>query len=196
MPEQKSAATSPQMTADKARKVWQRASCLYDAEALASALDSMAEAVTADLEHSNPLLLCVMTGAFVTTSELARRLAFPLEVDYLHASRYGDKLSGDQLHWIALPRTALAGRHVLIVDDIFDQGATLMSIAGYCREQGAASVRSAVLVDKQHERKLTSERPDYIGLEVPDYYVFGFGMDYRGYLRNANGLYAASPEDC
>mgnify|MGYP003700377207 CR=1 FL=1 len=192
----KTDAAAESMSAEKARQVWQRARCLYDAEALGSALDNMAQAVTADLEHGNPLLLCVMTGAFVTCSELALRLAFPLEVDYLHASRYGDKLSGEQLHWISRPRIPLAGRHVLIVDDIFDQGATLVSIADYCRQQGAASVRSAVLVDKQHTRKLTEQRPDYIGLEVPDYYVFGFGLDYRGYLRNANGLYAADPADC
>lgn len=185
-----------EMTADMAREVWQRARCLYDSTELGKALDVMADAVTRDLEEDNPLVLCVMTGAFVTTSELCRRLAFPLEVDYLHASRYGDKLSGDDLHWICKPRTALANRHVLIVDDIFDQGATLASIADYCRNQGAASVRSAVLVDKQHDRKLTPMVPDYIGLQVPDYYVFGYGMDYRGYLRNADGVYAADPADC
>lgn len=184
------------MTADKARGVWQRARCLYDSAQLGEALDSMAKSISHDLEDCNPLLLCVMTGAFVTVSELSRRLAFPLEIDYLHATRYGDKLSGEELNWICKPRIPLADRHVLVIDDIFDQGATLASIAGYCRQQRAASVRSAVLVDKEHDRKLTAMVPDYIGLRVPDYYVFGYGMDYRGYLRNADGLYAADPSDC
>lgn len=184
------------MSADKARQVWKRARCLYDSAQLGEALDSMAAAISHDLEQHNPLILCVMTGAFVTTSELCRRLAFPLQIDYLHASRYGDKLSGENLDWICKPRLSMQGRHVLIVDDIFDQGATLASIADYCTKQGAASVRSAVLVDKQHDRKLTMMLPDYIGLRVPDHYVFGYGMDYRGFLRNINGLYAADPADC
>lgn len=140
-------------------------------------------------------MLCVVTGGIIISSELALRLSFPMEIDYVHASRYGDAIHGGELQWQHRPQTDLAGRAVLLVDDIFDQGATLAGIAEFCQQQGAASVHVAVLVDKQHDRKLTTLRPDYVGLEVDDVYVYGFGMDYRGYLRNQDAIYAIADED-
>jgi hypoxanthine phosphoribosyltransferase len=85
----------------------------------------------------------------------------------------------------------LADKDLLIVDDILDEGYTLDAILGFCRRQSPASVRAAVLVQKQHDRGL---RPavDYIGLQVPDRYVFGYGMDYKGFWRNAPGIYAVA----
>lgn len=181
--------------ADTALAVRQRAECLYDYQQLGKVLDSLAASISQDLANNNPVMLCVMTGAVVTVSELLRRITIPLELDYIHASRYGDSLSGADLQWRKQPESKLAGRHVLIVDDIFDEGATMACLADYCREQGATQVSTVVLVEKRHDRKLVEFRPDYIGLEVDDVYVFGFGMDYRGYWRNLDGIYAAAAED-
>ncbi len=185
----------PPMTAALAEEVRGRSRLLYSAEQVETALDSMAIAIAKDLSNSNPIMLSVMTGAFITSSELALRLKFPLEVDYVHASRYGDATRGGELEWHREPALSLKGRTVLLVDDIFDQGATIAGIADYCEKQGAKQVRVAVLVDKKHDRKLTELRPDYVGLSIEDYYIFGYGMDYRGYLRNSAGIYAVDDAD-
>lgn len=187
---------STEMTAEIARDVSSRAIQLFSDIEVYAALDEMATDMKSDLGELNPVLLCVMTGGIVTTSELALRLDFPLQIDYVHASRYGDATRGGELEWLREPSIDLQGRVVVLVDDIFDQGATLAGIADYCREQGASAVHLAVLVDKHHDRKLTELRPDYIALSVEDHYVYGFGMDYRGYLRNCAGIYAADSSDC
>lgn len=185
-----------EMTAGIARDVSSRAIQLYSDIEVYAALDEMAAAMESDLGEANPVLLCIMTGGIVTTSELALRLNFPLQIDYVHASRYGDATRGGELEWLREPTIDLQDRVVVLVDDIFDQGATLAGIADYCRQQGASAVHLAVLVDKQHDRKLTDLRPEYIALTVEDHYVYGFGMDYRGYLRNCAGIYAADASDC
>jgi len=79
---------------------------------------------------------------------------------------------------------------VLIVDDILDEGVTLRAVADYCRDAGAREVRVAVLVQKLHDRNQVGVRPDFKGLDVPDRYVFGCGMDYREYFRNLTAIYA------
>lgn len=177
------------------REVQGRATCIFTDAEVQAALDDMARQITASLKSENPLLLCVMTGAITTVAELARRLDFPLQIDYLHASRYGDNTKGTELRWFREPVLPLAGRHVLIVDDILDQGATLAAIVAYCKRQQAASVRTAVLVNKHHARKLDNLKPDFQGLDAEDFYLYGYGMDYRGYLRNAAGIYAIDEKD-
>jgi hypoxanthine phosphoribosyltransferase len=165
--------------------------CLFNEQQIAAALDVMAAEITARLAESNPLLLCVMNGGIVVTGHLAPRLKFPLQIDYIHATRYREQLTGSELHWRVTPATALAGRVVLVVDDIFDEGETLAAIRRWCLEQGAAAFYSAVLVDKQHDRKCAELRcADFSALDVPDRYVFGYGMDYKGYWRNAPGIFA------
>lgn len=188
-------ACSEEMTPHLAREVSARARCLYTGMQVRKVLDAMAARITADYEQSNPVLLCIMTGGIVTASELALRLPFPLQIDYAHAGRYGNSTTGAGLQWFREPAIPLAGRQVILVDDIFDQGATLEGICQRCEQLGAADIRLAVLVDKQHDRKLTAMRPHYVGLSVADEYVYGFGMDYRGYLRNADGIFAVHPDD-
>jgi len=183
------------MTPAMAEAVAARATCLFSEEQVAAAFDNLAKRISSDLSDKNPLLLCVMTGGIVAASELLRRFIFPLEIDYVHASRYGGGTQGGSLNWHHQPATTLLDRHVLLVDDIFDQGATLDGIAEYCSSQGAASVSCAVLIEKLHDRKLTELRPDYIGLTIEDVYIYGCGMDYRGYLRNRAGIYAVDKGD-
>ena len=187
--------STEEMTPERVAAVASRARCVFTREQIHSALDAMATEIDRDLAHSNPVLLCVLAGGIVTASELAMRLGFALQIDCVHATRYGDALSGGELDWLHKPQIELASRAVLLVDDIFDQGATLAGIGDYCRQQGAASVHVAVLVNKKHDRKLTSLQPDYVGLQVADEYIYGFGMDYRGYLRNCDAIYAIDESD-
>lgn len=176
-------------------EAWRRAERLYGAAEVEAALDGMADAITERLGRSNPVVLCVMLGGLVPAGRLVTRLDFPLSLDYVHATRYRGGTKGKELEWIAWPRTPLEGRTVLVVDDILDEGVTLAAILQRCREAGAASVHSAVLVDKRIGRPRALERADFTGLTVPDRYVFGYGMDYRGYLRNVPGIYALADTD-
>lgn len=171
-------------------RVLEEADLLHSEQAVESALDRMAGEISARLSGSHPLVLGVMVGGMVPTAALLRRFEFPLELDYLHATRYEGGIRGRELRWLARPATALADRRVLVVDDILDEGTTLTSIMEYCRAEGAREVLSAVLVDKLHDRKPGIRQADFTGLEVEDRYVFGYGMDYRGYLRNVRGIYA------
>ncbi|TQV64063.1 MAG: hypoxanthine-guanine phosphoribosyltransferase [Halothiobacillaceae bacterium] len=166
-----------------------RAECLVDAERMERIYDRLAEEIRRDLEDKVPLVLVVMTGGVVAAGKLLTRLGFPLEIDYLHATRYGEATSGGELRWLVRPRHSLARRHVLIIDDIFDEGVTLKAIVEACQMDGAASVRSAVPVNKLHNRKVAGFRPEYIGLDVEDRFLVGEGMDFRGYFRNLNGIH-------
>ncbi len=177
-------------TPEQAWEVYAKADCLYSAQQVERALDRLAEQLTERLRGTNPLLLCVLNGAVVTAGQLLTRLDFPLELDYLHATRYQGETRGGELHWIAHPRTSVAGRTLLVVDDIFDEGITLAAIVAALRAEGAGEVLSAVLVEKRHDRKPEGFRPEFIGLEVEDRYVFGYGMDYKEYLRNVPGIFA------
>ena len=173
------------------QQVVSEADCLVSEARVAAAFDQMAGEVTRRLEASLPLVYCVMNGGLFATSELVKRLSFPLELDYLHATRYGRQLQGGDLHWRIEPEVSMQGRSVLVVDDILDEGATLAAILEHCRNQGAREVFSAVLVDKQHDRKVFSGfKADFTGLQIADRYLFGCGMDYQGYLRNLPAIYA------
>lgn len=171
------------------KKVWQEAECLFDQDEVEETIKVMATDITLQLKERNPLLITVMNGAVVLAGKLLTHLQFPLEHDYIHVSRYRGKTSGDKLHWLVKPQTSLAGRDILILDDILDEGPTLKGIIQYCHEMGAAHVYSAVLVQKMHERNVGVEA-DFVGVETPDRYLFGYGMDYKEYLRNAAGIYA------
>jgi hypoxanthine phosphoribosyltransferase len=170
-------------------EVFANADQLYSKEVVDSALDRVATEITARLADHDPLMLCVLTGGIVPVGHLLTRLTFPLQLDYIHATRYENQTHGGELSWIARPSTSLAGRVVLVVDDIFDEGITLATILDYCRNAGAAEVLSVVLVRKDRPRRINLE-PDFVGLEIPNRYVFGYGMDYHGYWRNADGIYA------
>lgn len=170
-------------------RVLTEADCLYSQAQIEAAVRDMAAAIGLRLARRNPVVLSVMVGGLVPTAWLLPLLDFPLEVDYVHATRYRGNTSGGTLDWLKAPER-LEGRHVLIVDDILDRGYTLEAIVKACREAGAAEVLTAVLVDKQVERHDSLQQADFTGVTVPDRYVFGCGMDYKGYLRNAPGIYA------
>lgn len=174
-----------------ARKVMTEADLLITKSEVEAAIARIAQELTVDLSESNPLVLCVMNGGMIFGGQLLTQLPFPLEIEYIHATRYGHETSGSTLEWIVKPKADLKARTVLLLDDILDEGITLAAIADYCRQRGAAAVLMAVLVEKLHLRKVTpGMRADYSGLEVGDRFLFGYGLDYKGYWRNAAGIYA------
>lgn len=175
--------------AARAWEVYGSADCLYDAAQVQSAIRRLALEAAGALRTANPVLLCPMTGGVVLAGQLLPLLDFPLEFDYIHATRYQGSTTGGSIQWRAHPATALAGRQVLIVDDVLDHGLTLQALIAHCLKAGAQKVLTMVLVAKDLPRP-SGIGADFIGLHAPDRYLFGYGMDYHGYLRNAPGIYA------
>lgn len=178
------------------QSVLQRATCLYSKDQIEQALDQMAQQITRDLADQNPIFLCVMVGALIPAAHLLMRLNFPLEIDYIHMTRYTGAFEGGQLEFRARPNISLKNRTVLILDDILDAGITLKNIQDFCVQEGASRILTAVLVDKIATRSPEGlQKADYVGLEIENHFIFGFGMDYKEYLRNAPGIYKVAPED-
>lgn len=153
------------------------------------AIGDMANHIARDLGDSNPLVMCVMGGGVVFTGQLLPQLNFPLAFDYVQATRYRDRTEGSYLVWKVMPGENVRGRTVLLLDDILDEGVTLDSIKQACLQQGAKRVVIAVLVEKELNRPKPVSA-DYVGLRVPDRYVFGCGMDIYGWWRNLPAIYA------
>jgi hypoxanthine phosphoribosyltransferase len=179
--------TAASATAQRARRGARR---LYSARDVARALDRMADKLTPRLEHSNPVVLAVMHGGAFAALELCKRFPFPHEFDYVHVARYRGETRGGALKWLVRPSKELAGRTVLLVDDILDRGTTLRALDAELARIGVAKRVSAVLVVKRLKRKQARPRVTVSGLAVDDVYVFGSGMDYRGYWRSVPGIYA------
>jgi hypoxanthine phosphoribosyltransferase len=179
----------------KIKDVYEHSTCLYTTNEVEAALDRMAIKINDALKDKNPVILCVMVGGLVPLGNLLPRLNFPLEVDYIHATRYSGEITGGEVHWKVRPSINLKNRVVLIVDDILDGGITLAAIMEEIEAIGASEVYSAVLVDKYCKRVENGlKNADFVGLEVEDHYIFGYGMDYNEYLRNAPGIFVVDPE--
>ncbi len=177
------------MTPAEARRVLAEADLLCSAGEVEDAIDRMAAAITDRLRDEYPLVLTVMGGAVVFAGRLLPRLAFPLECDYLHATRYRNTTRGHELEWRVEPATPVRDRVVLVLDDILDEGVTLAAVRARLLERGARACLLAVLVEKE----LGREKPvcaDFVGLRLPDRYLFGCGMDVKGAWRNLPAIYA------
>lgn len=177
------------ISAQQAWEVLRQADRLYTPEQVDTALFGMASGITQVLSGADPLVVCVMTGGVVPFGRILPQLKFPLQIDYVHATRYGKRLQGGQLQWISGPHQDPRDRVVLLIDDILDEGTTLSGIETRYRAEGAREVYKATLVVKNRQRA-HDIKVEFAGLEVPDRYVFGCGMDYKGYLRNVDGIYA------
>ena len=175
-------------------ELFDRSEMLYDFTQIDRALSEIANAINTDIKDEL-IVIGIMTGAVVVMGHLLTKLPHNVIVDYLHVSRYHDSIKGqDQLQWRSYPSTPLEGKQVLLVDDIFDEGVTLHTAKQYCLSKGASLVKTCSLVNKIHDRK-QGNTVDYCALEIPDRYVFGFGMDYRQHFRNAPGIFALHPDD-
>ena len=170
-----------------------RAERIHDRATIERAIAGMAVRIRNDLAGHVPLYLTVMQGGLPFAGQLALELGargLDLEFDYLHATRYRSGTSGGEIAWKHRPATPLRGRRVLLVDDIVDEGHTLAAVRAWCVGEGALDVRIAALAVKQHGRCIPGLCADYAGLEVPDRYVFGYGMDYHEQGRNLPAIYA------
>lgn len=165
-----------------------KAELLFDAPQLETVLDQMAAVITQQLGDLYPLVLSVMGGAVVFTGQLLPRLKFPLDFDYIHVSRYGNHTQGGELQWKKKPHENVQGRVVLVLDDILDEGETMAAIRDQVLAQGATAFYSAVFTNKLINKSKPLV-PDFVGLDIPDCYVFGFGMDVHGLWRNLPALY-------
>jgi hypoxanthine phosphoribosyltransferase len=167
--------------------------CLHDMHDINAALDRMAQEITQVLKDQQPIVMTVLNGSIIPVGHLVTRLHFPLQLDYMHVTRYQGKMHASQLHWLAEPRSVLKDRVVLIVEDILDAGTTLAEIIKYCQAEGAAKIYTAVVVDKKHPRAENGlQTADFTGLLVEDLFLVGFGLDYEGYFRNLPGIYAVA----
>ena len=177
------------MTRLDAQQLLDHAERIASAEDVQAVLDRLAGEIGSELADAFPLVLAVMGGAVVFAGQLLPRLGFPLEFDYLHVTRYRGKTEGGEVEWRVLPGQNVIGRNVLVLDDILDEGETLAAIRDKLLHMGAARVWSAVLTDKDNGLAKPI-RADFVGLSVPDRYVFGCGMDAYGLWRNLPAIYA------
>lgn len=177
------------MREDAARALLAEAELIHSESVVQQALVRLAGEIGERLADKRPLALCVMNGGLVFCGQLLPKLIFPLDLDYLHASRYGAETSGGELAWRATPKTPVQGRTVLVLDDILDEGVTLAAVKAHLQAQGAAEVLLAVFADKLHGRA-KPVAADFVGVTVPDRFVFGFGMDAGGAWRNLPAIYA------
>ncbi|HEY5994943.1 MAG TPA: hypoxanthine-guanine phosphoribosyltransferase [Gallionellaceae bacterium] len=173
----------------QAQEFLRHAEMIRTPEEVQAAVAHVAREINGRLADQHPLVLSVMGGAVIFTGQLLPQLNFPLDFDYLHVSRYGAKQKGGALHWKVSPGENVAGRVVLVLDDILDEGETLAAIRQRVLELGAAAFYSAVFADKANGLNKPI-RADFTGMELPDRFVFGFGMDIQGAWRNLPAIYA------
>lgn len=170
------------------REYLQQARLIHSESVVNLAIDKLASQLNQENQETSPILLCVMNGGAYLAGQLLPKLNFPLEFDYIQATRYNNSTQGQGVDWIQYPKLSLSQRHVIIIDDILDEGHTAAAIHSECKRIGALNVKIAVLVEK----KLLIEKPieaNYVGLDVPDSYVFGCGMDIFGWWRNLPAIY-------
>lgn len=167
----------------------QQAELIYTEQVVNRAISAIATKLNEEYASSKPIVLCVMGGGVVFTGQLLPQLTFPLEFDYVQATRYHGTTEGKNLEWVIRPKKIIKNRNILILDDILDEGITIKAIVDECKLLGASTVKTAVLVEKTLN-KLKPINADYVGLNVPERYVFGCGMDVYGWWRNLPAIYA------
>jgi len=168
---------------EKAWAFLEASDLIASADEVRGAVQRLAAEITRKLGNEYPLVLAVMGGAVVFAGQILPLLRFPLDFDYVHASRYGAMTRGSRIEWRVRPPALVRGRTVLVLDDILDHGETMHAIRSGLLELGANSVQCAVLVEKilKESKPIV---PDFVGLKIPDRFVFGCGMDAKGFWRN------------
>lgn len=179
------------LTPENARRTLEAADLIVSAAEVSQAVSRLAGEISDQLGDEFPLVLCVMRGGVIFAGQLLLQLRFPLEVDYLEVTRYGTATRGGEISWKVTPGTAVKGRVVLVVDDILDEGKTLAAIRDRVKAAGAKAFHSAVFADKD-TGNAKPVKADFVGVRLPNRYVFGFGMDIGGVWRNLPEIYALS----
>ena len=166
------------------------AELIHDRTVIEAAIARMGAQVTQALEGERALFLTVLHGGLIFAGSLALSIGCDLQFDYVHATRYRGTTRGAQLQWLRRPDAAMRHRSVILVDDILDEGHTLSALRDACLAEGARRVLIAVLCEKRHGRCVPGMKADFVGVQVPDRYVFGYGMDWHEQGRNLPGIYA------
>jgi len=177
------------MNRREAERMLERADIVCTSEEVQAAVARVAREIEAKLAHEFPVVLSVMGGAAVFTGQLLPKLQFPLEFGAIEVTRYDNQTQGRDISWRLPPRDNVRDRTVLVVDDILDEGITLAAIRKKLVEMGAKKVYAAVFADKQIGREKPAHA-EFVGVTVPNRYVFGFGMDAYGLWRNLPEIYA------
>ncbi len=173
-----------------ARALPDNAEVLLTTADMQAGFDRLAAALQPVVDSAACILLPIMTGGLYPAAQLMSRLQGDYLVDYCHATRYDNSLEGGELAWERRIPAAVAGRTVLLIDDIFDAGITLAAVAGACQDAGAVAVHTVIEVVKDCERDPGIAEPEFTtGLRVPDIYVFGCGMDLHGHWRHLPAVY-------
>ena len=173
-------------------QVLSKSECLISAAEINSIYDRLAAQLNLHYANLNPIVLVVMNGGLIPAGQLLSRFSFFHRMDYLHASRYQDNIGGAELLWKMRPSSNLHNEHVLLIDDIFDEGITLKTVCEELIKEQPKTLKTCTLINKIHEHKVENFQVDFVGREVPDRYIYGCGMDYHGYLRHLPGIYALS----
>lgn len=179
------------MTDDAIERLPPGARCVVRSDVVDEAIARMARDIERDVGGSEPIIMPILVGGAFTALKLAEHFRFPYEIDSLRVARYGGGQAGE-LHWYARPCLELAGRHILLVDDVLDRGITLHAVEHELRRMDVGAVSIAVLIRKAVEPRIERPAVDYVGIDGPDEYLFGCGMDLDGLWRGLPAIYAAS----
>lgn len=152
-------------------------------------IDELARQINQDYAGKQLLVIGILRGAFIFMADLVRRLDMPVTLDFVAVSSYGEATSSSGVVRILKDLDeSVAGRHVLLVEDIIDTGLTLNYMCEYIRGKGPASLKVCTLLDKP-DRRIIDLQPDYTGFKIPDYFVVGYGLDCGGRYRNLPDIY-------
>ena len=174
----------------EAQQALKSAELIHSEQVVSQTVQRLAADITRVLSDQQPIVLCVMRGAVIFAGHLLPQLRFPLDFDYVHLTRYNEKMVGGEIHWQVEPKENMQDRVVLVLDDILDEGITLAAIRDKVLKNGAKAFYCAVLAEKEMGKSKPFQA-DFVGLTVPNRYVFGFGMDIQGAWRNLPAIYAA-----
>ena len=152
------------LTNQELETVLRNSECLIDSGRINAAYDHLAAQLNLHYAGLNPLILVVMNGGLIPAGQLLTRLSFFHRMDYLHATRYRDNAASNDLVWKMRPTAPIAGEHILLIDDIYDEGVTIKAIIEELKAQNPQSLRSAVLLNKKHDRKVGGLRAGFCRL--------------------------------
>jgi len=179
-----------QISNQEIEKTLRNSECLISSIEVAAAYERLAAQLNLHYAGLNPIVMVVMNGGLIPAGQLLTHLTFYHRMHYIHATRYRDNEGTNELDWKYKPDVSIEGEHVLLIDDIFDEGITLKTVVEELSKEKPLSLESCVLLNKEHDRKVKDFDVDFVGINVADRYVYGCGMDFHGYLRHLPGIYA------
>ncbi|MBH0065145.1 MULTISPECIES: hypoxanthine-guanine phosphoribosyltransferase [Psychrobacter] len=183
-----------QISNQEIEKTLRNSECLISSIEVAAAYERLAAQLNLHYAGLNPIVMVVMNGGLIPAGQLLTHLTFYHRMHYIHATRYRDNEGTNELDWKYKPDVSIEGEHVLLIDDIFDEGITLKTVVEELSKEKPLSLESCVLLNKEHDRKVEGFDVDFVGINVADRYVYGCGMDFHGYLRHLPGIYAIKEE--